>query len=701
MRSQPWRAVAVAATLQAMLVSATLAESAQVAPAVWDPSALPQDWEVTFRTLHDLDGDGQDELLAAIRDTGDKVPWGDPRLAVYSRLQEKWKLTYERRFWYHWRGGVHGIEQRDFDGDGTVDLIVDIGAHGADKDYASGWHVRHVLSLKPHEGQPLPGLLWFYKKLYRTTDRHAMKTGYEEYCSRVAVRDLNGDDRKDVIIRYVYDRAPEYRQSYRETDEPIGSNRSRELLCEHRFLWEDRWSRFTFDDRSHKANYYRLIDKARAMPPKEGLAFAELIESDFDNYGWPVPTKGLRLTEAYPHLVDVHYAVAEHLLGMGRVDEAFEKFRSFLGFWGFTGRIATKAGTCVYLGRICEEHFAAPAEAAKYYEEALAAGADNPELPRRIEELKAGAARLRYRPLRTGELARVAPKDLKVIGRSIIVDRWEPIECESWSPDGKQILFRGGRYYSPFWEGEQEKAGLYLADRDGRQVRRVGDGHEPAFFGSSSAILACGGSQSKLDTWTIGDADRAAPRLEPGGAFVASLCPSPDAKLIAVKWTMGDNPCIQLYGLAPDPRGIMKGSTFFECEVLGWRDPRTFVVRLKGQVKVYDVQSGEWHDRNASKLGAGQYGQWLSHTGTHIAYYGCRKPWDKRRSVDPNRFLWVARSDGSAPSLLDLQERYNIHIGFREPHWSPDGTKLLVKSVDRESRWTLSVLVLGRRIGEP
>ena len=145
----------------------------------------------------------------------------------------------------------------------------------------------------------------------------------------------------------------------------------------------------------------------------------------------------------------------------------------------------------------------------------------------------------------------------------------------------------------------------------------------------------------------------------------------------------------------------MKGSTYFECEVLGWRDPRTFVMRLKGQVKVYDVQSGEWHDRNASKLGAGQYGQWLSPTGTHVAYYGCRKPWEKRRSVDPDRFLWVARSDGSTPSLLDLQKRYSIHIGFREPHWSPDGTKLLVKSVDGESRWTLSVLVLGRRIGEP
>jgi hypothetical protein len=39
------------------------------------------------------------------------------------------------------------------------------------------------------------------------------------------------------------------------------------------------------------------------MPPKEGLAFAELIESDFNVYSWPVPTKGLRLTEAYPHLV--------------------------------------------------------------------------------------------------------------------------------------------------------------------------------------------------------------------------------------------------------------------------------------------------------------------------------------------------------------------------------------------------------------
>ncbi|MHC4248097.1 MAG: hypothetical protein ACYS9X_03120 [Planctomycetota bacterium] len=650
----------------------------------------------------DLDGDGQDELLTAIRGSGNHGPGADPRLAVYSRLKDKWELMYERRFWHHSRGGIHGIEKRDFDGDGTADLIVDIGAHRAGKDYTSGWRVRHVLSLTPSKRDPLRGLLWFYIKLYRTTDRHGMKIGYEEYCSRVKVRDINGDGHKDVIIRYAYDRLPEYRQSYHEVDGTVGSDRSRELLCEHRFLWDDRWDRFTFDSKSYTANYYGLIDRARAMPPKEGGAFAKLIESDFNVYSWPVPTKGLRLTEAYPRLVDVYYPIAEHLLGMGRVDEAFEKFHSFLDFWGFTGRIATKAGTYTYLGKICEERFAAPAEAAKYYEEALAAGADDPELPRRIEDLKAMAARLRYRPLQAGELARVAPKDLRVIDRIAIAEGWNFIQWQSWSPDGKQILFYGGRYYPPPREGEQEKAGVYLADSDGGHVRRAGDGYKAAFFGSSKDILACWGKSTRPDTWIIGDADRAGPRLWSPGGFLKDLCPSPDTEFTVVTWRQNTGSSAQFYGPKGPPRTILDGFRYYhDCQVLGWRDPSSFVLRLKGQVKVYDAEVGEWRDEEASKLGAGHYGQWLSPTGTHIAYCGCREAWHKRLYVDKNRFLWVARSDGGEPGLLDLDMGYGISFGSREPHWSPDGTRLLVKSVGEENRCTLSVLILGRRTGKP
>lgn len=471
---------------------------------------------------------------------------------------------------------------------------------------------------------------------------------------------------------------------------------TRRLIREDRYRWRD--GRYCHDKEALRADYDGLVARARAMPPEAGLEFAERVEFDFIGSHGLIGAHLRRLawTAGLPR-VDIDFVEAEHLLALGRSDEAYETLMAHSRRTVLEGSVATRAGVLEHLGRICEERFAAPKEAADFYERAIAAGAREAELGPRIMALKDDAARVTHRPLRPGELAGCSPRELRVIERIPVAHGLQHVRSAAWSPDGRRLLVCG----------RAEARGGYSAfviDSAGGEIRRIGPAEAAAWCGRGDAVLMVmkiktpdGKLRYELRTTSDEAAARPWPDDLRGRPGAVSVSPGGNsfAATVGLAGCEGEGIAVVMSHRGSPPREILVRHDHWSSvdALVGWRKASELVVRVCGEVKVYDAGARTWRGMSASRLGPGRYGQWLSPTGTHIAYA-------RNRDMHGSR-LYVARPNGGEPSLVDFEWRYAR--GYGEPRWSPDGTKLLVKSAGRDARsgdttYTLSVLVLGRRV---
>lgn len=674
-------------------------------PPIWDPGRLRRNWIVTAEAKQDIDGDGEEELFIGIR--GHRFPGPTLcHLIAYRRSGAQWTLFWESRFRNSGQSqGVYKIEFRGFDGDGRGELLAGVDERGFGTGGGGGSRTYHVFSPTGPPEQPMRRVLSFLKKGFGIMWRGAKY--YDEVHGQEELEDLDGDGRRDVLVRYTRSEAPEGRESFWETEEPAEGLQSRPMLREDHYLWRD--GRYVLDMEALTADYDRLVAQARTMEPSKGLELCERIEADFNPYRWPSYSENLRLT-GEPNPEDVRYVRAEFLLQLGRYDEAFEGLLDLSEWLEAKGKIATKAGVFTYLGRMCEEHFNEPREAAGYYQKALDAGATDPGLARRIAELKGKDRRSFLRPLRrgspaaAGELSGLAPNEVCVIGQISVAKGWRRIQSVSWSPDGRQVLFCGRK-------AKGDRYAVFLVGADGRGLRRLAEGRLAAFCGTTGAILVArevetpeGKTAQELRILKEDGSIEPWPWKAP--PWIGLLSVSSDGRFVASALGLcgaaGEGTAVHLFGKETAPCDILVRHEHWDSSsvIIGWRSPRELVLRVCGVVKLYDVEARVLRDAEPSQLGPGRYEQRLAPTGTHIAYYG-RGPWQKEGGL-----LWVARPDGSQPSVLDFKRRDRRAWNSGEPRWSPDGTRLLVVTTDTDrprgpdgllSR-SLRVLALGRRI---
>ena len=664
----------------------------------WDPERLRKGWIVTAEARHDIDGDGVEDLFVGVREGGNHALCWTCHALVYKRRDGAWHLAWERAYqtYGYPSKGACSFGFRDFDGDGREEFTVTVNVECFGNGGGGGCWVEKVYGWDSHGQPPAALMLEFPRKSFGTYWRG--EDHYEEICARESIEDLDGDGRADVLVRYESKEVPTWDEAFYQTAASVVPAPARRLLREER--WLRREEGFELDRAALLDSYHGLVGRARASGPEEGLSLCEQIESDFRKEQWAGEAIGLLGRIFEPRFDDLCFVRGELSLLAGRADRAFEEFESIAGWREVEGRIATRAAALLELGRICEDSFNAPREAAEYYAKALAHGATDANLPARIRALGAAAAQGSIRPLGLGEPEGVPPSQLRVASRAVIASNWQYLTTEAWMPDGRGILFCGRR-------AKGDTIGVYLASAPGEGTRRLCDGRFAVPYGRDGTILVA----QEVETpegktgWRLGVTGTEGALVPwPGEppSWIDGLGASPDGRhVVSIRSRCGaESFGYELSLAAPhaEPTVIRwrTGITSL-CRIIGWRSDDELVVDLDEGTTVYDAAQDAWRKSDPARLGKGSYERRLSPSGTHVAYFGrdCRQAW--------GGFLWIARSDGSEQSQPDLGWRCRTAWGHGDVRWSPDGTRLMVVTAEPKeghetTGHTLSVLVLGRRV---
>ena len=643
-------------------------------PPVWtDPPRLRDGWRVLCEARYDLDGDGIEEVVADI----------GHYLLVYRRHEDEWRLAaeYDRGSCLSVKG-VSRIDRTDFDDDGEKELLVEEewGSAGTGGGFEAT--ALKVFTVKPAAGWKLACILTVRR-------RHASKhwrgaRHFHEWIGEESVEDLDGDGHKDVLVRYVLN-------TY-DPDDFEKLRRSRPVLREDRYMWRD--GAFVLDKESMRETAERLAAEALSLQPAEGLELAERILRDFDGLGDMRSCLHHRHESHRPILADARRAWAIHLHALGRLDQAYEGF--------------LRLKDHRMLAEMCEEEFDAPGAAARWCRELAAGGLpDSEEISARAARLETAAKRRHYRPLRPGEIAEVKTEYLRVVEHRSVVSGWYDVHSASWSHDGERIVFCGSKKEErPRW---RRNAFVW----DGESLRPLGAASCAVFYGNSYSVLVDRREETPegeyASVWEVIGEDGSTRRIDPGSPYfwADAISVSPDGRFIASARSLGgaegEGTAVRLSG--PDHPGsrILVEHADWDTPyvVVGWRDSGELVMRVCSQVKLYDVDSAKLSDLDPKLLGPGRYDYRFSHDGTHAAWWSSRYLGiPPRADGGGRRILWVARADGSSPKPIETRLLGGGRWRLGAPKWSPDGTRLLVGLRGSEGQCSLSILVLGRRVGK-
>ena len=635
------------------------------------PQGLPlaELWQETARAVGDIDGGGRTEVIVAARH-GDKW-FGQRVFLVFAEHGDGHRLVWGRM------GGpdVHALDLRDFDGDGDTEVVARVFHNGFGN---AGGGCVHQLQIMEPTGAPLRLRTALQLPLKTVNAWWRGGSYYDEVTASWETRDEDGDGRNDIVVRFERREGDFVSHDVCRSPEPFTGYEPTPVLRVDTHL--RRGDRFVLDAESTRRQWTRLLGRAAAMPPEEGIRFAKRIERDFVDVRDAIYNITMRVEDrpvVFP--TSSNYVKAKHHLTLGRTREAYELFL----------RSRKTAETCEHLGRMCEDHFREPAKAAEWYAKAIKAGANTGTLQPKIEALRREQAGVRYRPLRPGEIADCKPHELRAIARDPVwegqVSWWgRPL----WLDDSRLLLVGRRTEKEPLrvWSidvtGAHEPKVLHVADAAARSrtelLMRRGRDHE-------RRLLLGGIGGGEVRPW-------------PGGVpryGMERLCLSPEGRWFLSARSRGG---CEGYGkeLSLSEREGGTRVILERCgtsDLLGWTAEGNAVVRVDGDLRVYDTGKKRWRDLKGSHPGPGSYDACFSPSGTHSASLGR----DYRQTR--GGILWIAREGGVGECPLDFEREYESSTDL--PSWSPDGTRLLMIVYDRPGKTDLVtrvyVLTLGRR----
>jgi len=638
------------------------------------PMTLPlgAPWTETARARGDLDGDGTPEVIVAARHEN-RLP-RQHVLLVFERDQDRHRLARGR---IAWRWDIQGLDVRDFDGDGDVEVVARVY-------YASfgtgGGACVHYLEVMEPTGAPFR---------LRTALRLPLKTvdawwrdgsRYDEVTATCEGRDADGDGKNDIVVRFERREGKFISHKVCRSPEPFAGYEPTPLMRTDTFLRKG--DRFALDVESMRQQWTRLLERAGAMPPEEGIRFVERVERDFRDARDLVYNVTVRLDErpvVFP--ADANFVKAGHHLALGEVRTAYELFL----------RSHKTAETCEHLARICEGHFREPGEAAEWYTKAVEAGAHAHALQPKMDALRREATGVRYLPLRPGEIAECEAHEVRVIERKCV---WEgKVAWRSnllWLDDGRLLLVGSRIGKGPFY--------AWLVDAGGaREPEALRNAHSAAR--SRTELVLRIGRHGKRNLLLRGIQDDET-RPWPGNYPVYGLdriSLSPDGQLLLSARSRGGagGGGEELLLSRRDGHSKVILERCGTSDLLGWTAEGDLVARVDWRdIRIYSMATERWRDLEDASPGPGSYDACFSPGGTHAASLG-----RGYHQTHGGGLLWVSRTDGGGACPIDFERKYESPIDL--PSWSPDGTRLVVTVYDRPKKGGLvmrvHVLTLGRR----
>ncbi len=636
------------------------------------PTELPlaDPWAETARAEGDLNDDGASEVIVAARHGNERS--GQRVLLVFGGQEIERRLIWGKMAW---RWDIRDIDVRDFDGDGDTDVVARVLHNGFGN---AGGRCVHQLQIMEPTAAPLRLRTALQLPLKAVDAWWRGGSWYNEMTALWETRDEDGDGRNDIVVRFERREGDFVSHDVCRSPEPFAGYEPTSVLRIDTHL--RRGDRFVLDVRTTRRQWTQVLEQAAAMPPEEGIRFAERIKRDFVDVRDAIYNITMR-TEDRPVVFPTssNYVKARHHLTLGRTREAYELFL----------RSRKTAETCEHLGRVCEDHFREPAKAAEWYAKAIKAGGDPGVLRSRIGALQRQLAGVWYRPLRPGEVDDCEPHELRVIARKPV---WEGQVSWRGRPlwlDDTRLLLVGRRT-------EKEPLRVWSVDSSGVQEPKVL--HVAGAAARSRTELLLRRRRRDVTELLLRPAGGGEVRPWPGdfpayGLDRISL--SPDGQMLMSARSRAG---CEGYGeeLSLSKRGGRTRVILEKCgtsDLLGWTASGNAVMTADRDIRVYDIGKKRWRDLKGSRPGPGSYDACFSPGGTHAASLGR----DHRQTR--GGILWIARDDDEGECPLDFERTYESPTDL--PSWSPDGTRLLMVVYDRPNRTDLVtrvyVLALGRQ----